>query len=64
VNRWAKGGVVVQIYREQEHASLWDSIVSTIAGEHLSRRQRALRPIMLLMVFALLAVPILVDWLH
>lgn len=55
---------MVQIYREEEHASLWHSIISTIAGKYLSRRQRAIRAFAMLILFGLMALPILIDWLH
>jgi hypothetical protein len=55
--------IMAHLYSEQKHESLFFSIVSTMAGEHLTRGQKALRGLMVLVLFGLMATPILIDML-
>jgi hypothetical protein len=53
--------IVAQIYPEREQTNLREFIVSAIGGDHPTRLQRAIRPLMLLVLFELLAVPVIFD---
>jgi hypothetical protein len=50
-----------ELCRDQKHDSLWDSIASPMARDHLTRRQKAARSLFLLIAFVLMALPCLID---
>jgi hypothetical protein len=52
---------MAHLYGEQKHQGLLTSIVSTMAGEHLTTSQKAFRGLLVVVLFWLMATPILID---
>jgi hypothetical protein len=52
---------MAHLYGEQKHENALASIVSTMYGEHLTRGQKAFRGLMVLVLFGLMATPIVID---
>jgi hypothetical protein len=56
-----EGDIMAELYGGRRHESLWASMVSLMAGDYLTARQKVVRSLFLLIAFALMALPWVID---
>ena len=52
---------MAELWHDPKQEPLWHSLISSFAGDHLTGRQKVARSLFLLIVFALMALPCLID---